>query len=44
MKVFIREARINDVYGIAKVHVESWNTTYANIVPVEYLQSKTYKG
>lgn len=39
----IREATINDVYGIAKVHVDSWNTTYKDIVPAEYLKSRTYK-
>ena len=32
MEIFIREGTINDVSGIAKVHVDSWNTTYKNIV------------
>lgn len=40
----IREATINDVYGIAKVHVDVWNTAYKNIVPEEYLKSRTYIG
>lgn len=44
MEINIREATINDVFGIAKVHVDSWNTTYKNIVPDEYLKSKTYKA
>jgi L-amino acid N-acyltransferase YncA len=43
MGIMIREATINDVYGIAKVHVDSWNTTYKDIVPDEYLKSRTYK-
>ena len=30
--VTIREARIEDAPGIAKVHVDSWRTTYAGIV------------
>jgi ribosomal protein S18 acetylase RimI-like enzyme len=44
MKTIIREATIDDVYGIAKVHVDTWNSTYANIVPNEYLQDRTYKS
>lgn len=43
MVINIREATINDVFCIAKVHVNSWNTTYKNIVPDEYLKSRTYK-
>lgn len=43
MKVIIREGKIEDVHGIAKVHIDSWNTTYKNIVPEEYLKTKTYK-
>lgn len=43
MEIIIREATINDVYGIAKVHIDSWNTTYVNIIPDEYLKARTYK-
>lgn len=28
----IRKAEITDAEGIAKVHVDSWKTTYKNIV------------
>jgi GNAT superfamily N-acetyltransferase len=35
----IRPARIDDAAGIAFVHVESWRTTYAGIVPEDYLAS-----
>ena len=33
----IRPATPDDASGIAHVHVESWRTTYAGIVPAEYL-------
>lgn len=33
----IREARLEDVAGIACVHVASWRTTYRGIVPEAYL-------
>jgi GNAT superfamily N-acetyltransferase len=44
MAIIIREATINDIHGIAKVHVDAWNTTYKGIVPEEHLKSKTCKG
>lgn len=44
MKITIRKAFIGDVHGIAKVHVDSWNTTYTGIVPNECLEARTYKG
>ncbi|WP_226682933.1 GNAT family N-acetyltransferase [Sutcliffiella horikoshii] len=40
----IRKANLSDTKGIAKVHVESWKTTYANIVPDEYLNKLTYES
>jgi GNAT superfamily N-acetyltransferase len=33
----IREATVQDAAAIARVHVESWRTTYAGIVPDAYL-------
>ena len=38
----IRRATIHDASGIAKVHVDSWRTTYTGIVPQEYLDSLDY--
>ena len=35
----IRVATLQDAGAIARVHVESWRTTYAGIVPPEYLAS-----
>jgi L-amino acid N-acyltransferase YncA len=39
----IRKAVLTDAKEIAKVHVDSWKTTYANIVPDEYLNNLTYE-
>ena len=35
--VWIRAAEKRDAAGIAHVHIQSWRTTYAGIVPEEYL-------
>src|ERR1700719_3959611 len=40
--VTIREARVEDAAGMAKVHVDSWRTTYAGIVPDTYLANLSY--
>jgi GNAT superfamily N-acetyltransferase len=37
--VSIRSAEMQDAAAIAHVHVQSWLTTYAGIVPAEYLAS-----
>lgn len=37
--VSIRAAEPGDAVAIARVHVESWRTTYAGIVPDDYLAS-----
>jgi len=42
--ITIREARIEDAAGMAKVHVDSWRTTYAGIVPGAYLARLSYAG
>ena len=39
----IREATIADVAAIAKVHVESWRTTYKGLLPDDYLANLTYE-
>jgi GNAT superfamily N-acetyltransferase len=33
--VYIRTANVHDAAAIAKVHVESWRTTYKGIIPGE---------
>ena len=38
----IRFARPNDVPAIAKVHVDSWRTTYRNVLPTSYLNDLSY--
>ena len=39
----IREATIADVAAIARVHVESWRTTYKGLLPDDYLANLTYE-
>ena len=39
----IREAALVDADGIARVHVDSWKTTYKDIVPESYLQQLSYE-
>lgn len=43
-RFIIRKAILTDAKGIAKVHVDSWKTTYTNIVPAEYLNNLTYES
>lgn len=31
--MIIRKAKLDDATGIAKVHVDSWRTTYKGIIP-----------
>lgn len=38
----IRQATSEDVKDIAKVHVDSWKTTYKGIVPDSYLNKLSY--
>ncbi|WGG44608.1 GNAT family N-acetyltransferase [Rossellomorea sp. DA94] len=39
----IRIATLDDVKSIAKVHVDSWRTTYRKTFPEAYLKSLSYK-
>lgn len=41
--MIIREAKIEDAAAIAKVHVDSWRTTYQGIVPGQYLAGLSYE-
>lgn len=38
----IRKAVFADIKGIAKVHVDSWRTTYKNIISDEFLNNLSY--
>ena len=42
-KVRIRQAVDPDARGIARVHVDSWRSTYAGIVPAEHLAALDYE-
>ncbi len=44
MKVQVREANLADAGLIARVHVDSTRTTYAGIMPEQYLAGLTYGG
>lgn len=39
----IRPAHVNDAEGIARVHVESWQSTYKGIIAENYLASLSIK-
>lgn len=41
--MILREARLNDSAAIAKVHVDTWQTTYRGIVPEAYIAKLSYK-
>ena len=43
MSIRIRAALPEDAGSIARVHVDSWRTTYAGIVPAEYLAGLSYR-
>ncbi|WP_311195647.1 hypothetical protein [Planococcus sp. 107-1] len=38
----IRRAESGDAKGMAKVHVDSWRTTYKEIVPQHFLDGMSY--
>jgi 3-deoxy-manno-octulosonate cytidylyltransferase (CMP-KDO synthetase) len=40
-KITFREAKISDISQIARVHVESWQKSYAGIVPQKFLDDMT---
>jgi ribosomal protein S18 acetylase RimI-like enzyme len=43
LTVRIREANSTDAPAIARVHVDSWRTTYRGIVPDDYLAKLSYE-
>ena len=43
MSIQVRVASPEDAGSIARVHVDSWRTTYAGIVPAEYLAGLSYR-
>jgi GNAT superfamily N-acetyltransferase len=40
--MIVRDATHNDVPAIARVHVETWRTTYRGIIPDEYLANLSF--
>ncbi|MFB2893443.1 N-acetyltransferase family protein [Aerosakkonemataceae cyanobacterium BLCC-F50] len=43
MIMIVREATHNDVPAIARVHVDTWRSTYQGIVPDEHLAKLSYE-
>ena len=41
--MIIRQATLEDAAGIARVHVDTWRTTYRGIVPEDYLTNMSYE-
>jgi len=41
--MIIRKAKLDDATGIAKVHVDSWRTTYKGIIPDDFLNNLSYE-
>ncbi|WP_417900113.1 GNAT family N-acetyltransferase [Bacillus haimaensis] len=41
--MIIRKAILNDASGIAKVHVDSWRTTYKGIIQDDFLKNLSYE-
>ena len=35
--VAIRQARASDADGMARVHVQSWRSTYPGLIPAQFL-------
>ncbi|WP_108671707.1 GNAT family N-acetyltransferase [Peribacillus acanthi] len=42
--MLIRIASLDDIKGIAKVHVDSWKTTYKELIPDFALENLTYEA
>ncbi|GCE20250.1 GNAT family N-acetyltransferase [Dictyobacter kobayashii] len=43
MTITVRAATLQDVEGIARVHVDTWRTTYRGLIPDAYLDNLTYE-
>ena len=44
MGIQVRAAIPEDAASMARVHVDSWRSTYAGIVPAEYLAGLSYRN
>lgn len=41
--MIVREAKLSDVQMIAQVHIDTWRTTYREIMPEDYLAKLSYQ-
>ncbi len=44
VEALLRPATMEDVPGIARVHVDAWRETYQGILPSDFLQSLSYEN
>lgn len=42
--MIVRPAHLNDVPAVARIHVDSWRTSYAGIVPDDFLAGLRYEN
>ncbi|MCB9455172.1 MAG: GNAT family N-acetyltransferase [Anaerolineaceae bacterium] len=42
--MIVRPAHLDDVMAVARVHVDSWRTSYAGIVPEDFLAGLRYES
>lgn len=40
----VRRARVGDAAGMAAVHVASWESSYAGLLPEEYIRARTFEA
>ena len=41
--MLIRDATLSDAPGIARVHVDSWRTTYKGLIPDHIIANRSYE-
>ena len=44
LAVSVRRAEVRDAAAIARVHVDTWRSTYPGVVPLEYLANMSYES
>ena len=43
LDILVRPAKIDDVAAVAKLHVDTWRTTYSGLIAPDFLSSLTYE-
>jgi len=42
--MIVHEYKREDLFSVSKIHVDTWKSTYKNIVPKEYLNNLIYEN